>query len=118
MAETVQLTSIPASVFFFSELLFAIAEERRNSMRLCGRALVRALVFTCGGSRWRRQLEEEEKGFLPDGQYFWEVKGEERDFVKSGELPGMDYHRRDQDQALITMCCQQGCRRNELSMLC
>uniref|UniRef100_A0A3B3VJE2 Insulin-like domain-containing protein n=1 Tax=Poecilia latipinna TaxID=48699 RepID=A0A3B3VJE2_9TELE len=116
--------------FFFSELLFAIAEDSRNSMRLCGRALVRALVFTCGGSRWRRQLEEEEKGFLPDGQCstnptnfcfatdFWEVKGEERDFVKSGELPGMDYHRRDQDQALITTCCQQGCRRNELSMLC
>ncbi|XP_014899207.1 relaxin-3-like [Poecilia latipinna] len=92
------------------------AEDSRNSMRLCGRALVRALVFTCGGSRWRRQLEEEEKGFLPDD--FWEVKGEERDFVKSGELPGMDYHRRDQDQALITTCCQQGCRRNELSMLC
>uniref|UniRef100_M4AZX5 Relaxin-3-like n=1 Tax=Xiphophorus maculatus TaxID=8083 RepID=M4AZX5_XIPMA len=90
------------------------AQESRNSMRLCGRALVRALVFTCGGSRWRRHLEEEEKekGFLPD------VNGEEPDFVKSGELPGMDYHRRDQDQALITTCCQKGCRRNELSMLC
>uniref|UniRef100_A0A3B5LCZ4 Insulin-like domain-containing protein n=1 Tax=Xiphophorus couchianus TaxID=32473 RepID=A0A3B5LCZ4_9TELE len=86
------------------------AQENRNSMRLCGRALVRALVFTCGGSRWRRHLgeEEKEKGFLPD----------EPDFVKSGELPGMDYHRRDQDQALITTCCQKGCRRNELSMLC
>ncbi|XP_054889437.1 relaxin-3-like [Poeciliopsis prolifica] len=94
------------------------AEESRNSMRLCGRALVRALVFTCGGSRWRRQLEEEEeKGFLPDD--FWEVNGEESHFVKTGERPGMDQgHRRDQDQALITTCCQQGCRRNELSMLC
>ncbi|KAM4728017.1 relaxin-3-like [Anableps anableps] len=90
------------------------AGESRNSMRLCGRALVRALVFTCGGSRWRRQLEE--KGFLPDD--FWAVNREEPDFQKAGEVPGMDYHRRDQDQALITTCCQQGCRRNELSMLC
>uniref|UniRef100_A0A3Q2PJJ4 Insulin-like domain-containing protein n=1 Tax=Fundulus heteroclitus TaxID=8078 RepID=A0A3Q2PJJ4_FUNHE len=40
------------------------AQEKRNSLRLCGRALVRALVFTCGGSRWRRQLEE--TGSLPD----------------------------------------------------
>uniref|UniRef100_A0A803TPM5 Insulin-like domain-containing protein n=1 Tax=Anolis carolinensis TaxID=28377 RepID=A0A803TPM5_ANOCA len=25
-------------------------------VRLCGRDFVRAVVFTCGGSRWRRQL--------------------------------------------------------------
>ncbi|KFQ53044.1 Relaxin-3, partial [Nestor notabilis] len=25
-----------------------------NTMRLCGRDFVRAIVFTCGGSRWKR----------------------------------------------------------------
>ncbi|XP_047223288.1 relaxin-3-like [Girardinichthys multiradiatus] len=90
------------------------AQENRNSLRLCGRALVRALVFTCGGSRWRRQLEE--KGFLPDE--FLAVNREEPDFLKTGDVPVTDFHQRDQDQALITMCCQQGCQRRELSMLC
>ncbi|XP_015226880.1 PREDICTED: relaxin-3-like [Cyprinodon variegatus] len=89
------------------------AQEKRNSLRLCGRALVRALVFTCGASRWRRQLEE--TGFLPD--VFWAENQEETDFLKASDAP-VDYHRRDQDQALITTCCQKGCRRSELSMLC
>ncbi|KAL2302008.1 hypothetical protein Nmel_011412, partial [Mimus melanotis] len=25
-----------------------------NKVRLCGRDFIRAVVFTCGGSRWRR----------------------------------------------------------------
>ncbi|KFW79356.1 hypothetical protein N305_09487, partial [Manacus vitellinus] len=25
-----------------------------NTVRLCGRDFVRAVVFTCGGSRWKR----------------------------------------------------------------
>ncbi|KFP91678.1 Relaxin-3, partial [Apaloderma vittatum] len=25
-----------------------------NTVKLCGRDLVRAIVFTCGGSRWKR----------------------------------------------------------------
>ncbi|KFV06330.1 Relaxin-3, partial [Pterocles gutturalis] len=25
-----------------------------NTVKLCGRDFVRAVVFTCGGSRWRR----------------------------------------------------------------
>ncbi|XP_012716410.1 relaxin-3-like [Fundulus heteroclitus] len=90
------------------------AQEKRNSLRLCGRALVRALVFTCGGSRWRRQLEE--TGSLPDD--FWAADGEEPDFLEARDVAVRDLHRRDQDQALITTCCQQGCQRSELSMLC
>ncbi|KAM4557478.1 relaxin-like [Fundulus diaphanus] len=85
------------------------AQEKRNSLRLCGRALVRALVFTCGGSRWRRHLEE--TGSLPDD--FWAANREEPDFLEARDVAV-----RDQDQALITTCCQQGCQRSELSMLC
>lgn len=35
-------------------------QDNTNTLRLCGRAFVRAVVFTCGGSRWRRTMGEEE----------------------------------------------------------
>ncbi|KFP77518.1 Relaxin-3, partial [Acanthisitta chloris] len=37
--------------------LLLVAQEGKgesNTMRLCGRDFVRAVVFTCGGSRWKR----------------------------------------------------------------
>ncbi|KGL92448.1 Relaxin-3, partial [Charadrius vociferus] len=37
--------------------LLVTAREGRgegNTVRLCGRDFVRAVVFTCGGSRWKR----------------------------------------------------------------
>ncbi|KFQ86540.1 Relaxin-3, partial [Phoenicopterus ruber ruber] len=37
-------------------LLIAACEGRGegNTVKLCGRDFVRAIVFTCGGSRWKR----------------------------------------------------------------
>ncbi|KFZ65870.1 Relaxin-3, partial [Antrostomus carolinensis] len=37
-------------------LLITTGEVRGegNTVKLCGRDFVRAVVFTCGGSRWRR----------------------------------------------------------------
>ncbi|KFP36849.1 Relaxin-3, partial [Chlamydotis macqueenii] len=37
-------------------LLIAAREGRAegNTVKLCGRDFVRAIVFTCGGSRWKR----------------------------------------------------------------
>lgn len=35
-------------------------QDNTNTLKLCGRAFVRAVVFTCGGSRWRRMMGEEE----------------------------------------------------------
>ncbi|KFQ94013.1 Relaxin-3, partial [Nipponia nippon] len=37
-------------------LLMAAREGKGqgNTVRLCGRDFVRAIVFTCGGSRWKR----------------------------------------------------------------
>uniref|UniRef100_A0A803XPU5 Uncharacterized protein n=1 Tax=Meleagris gallopavo TaxID=9103 RepID=A0A803XPU5_MELGA len=39
--------------FFF---LKSEAEGEGNAVKLCGRDFVRAIVFTCGGSRWKRDL--------------------------------------------------------------
>lgn len=36
-----------------------VTEDNTNTVRLCGRAFLRAVVYTCGGSRWRRLMGEE-----------------------------------------------------------
>ncbi|XP_069718117.1 insulin-like peptide INSL5 [Phaenicophaeus curvirostris] len=41
--------------------LLIVAHEGKcegNTVRLCGRDFVRAIVFTCGGSRWKRHLTD------------------------------------------------------------
>ncbi|KFP13778.1 Relaxin-3, partial [Egretta garzetta] len=37
-------------------LLIATCEGKGegNTMKLCGRDFIRAIIFTCGGSRWKR----------------------------------------------------------------
>ena len=34
------------------------AEAEVKAVKLCGREFLRAVVYTCGGSRWRRLLTE------------------------------------------------------------
>lgn len=33
-------------------------------VKLCGREFIRAVIFTCGGSRWRKSVEESGKTTL------------------------------------------------------
>ncbi|XP_040000102.1 relaxin-like [Xiphias gladius] len=87
----------------------AQTQDNANTLRLCGRALLRAVVYTCGGSRWRRLVGQEET--LPGGK-------RRPNLLKTTAVPAMDRHWRDQNQALITVCCQLGCRTTDLSMLC
>ncbi|XP_010783016.1 relaxin-3-like [Notothenia coriiceps] len=89
------------------------AQDNKNTLRLCGRALMRAVVYTCGGSRWRRVTGGEET--LQDGIGLCLFAGR-----REPELKRTDNDRqwRDLNQALITVCCQVGCRKSDLSMLC
>ncbi|KAI4809685.1 hypothetical protein KUCAC02_018551 [Chaenocephalus aceratus] len=80
-------------------------QDNKNTLRLCGRALMRAVVYTCGGSRWRRVTGGEDT--LQDGRREPERKRTDN-----------DRQWRDLNQALITVCCQVGCRKSDLSMLC
>lgn len=43
-------------------------QDSTNTLRLCGRAFLRAVVYTCGGSRWRRLVGEDQT--LQDGECF------------------------------------------------
>uniref|UniRef100_A0A8C4HFE5 Insulin-like domain-containing protein n=1 Tax=Dicentrarchus labrax TaxID=13489 RepID=A0A8C4HFE5_DICLA len=89
-------------------LCVAQVQTEDNTLRLCGRAFLRAVVYTCGGSRWRRLMGEEET--FQDGENVTKLK--------TTDVPVMHRHWRDLNQALISVCCEQGCRRSDLSMLC
>ncbi|KAA0718878.1 Relaxin-3 Insulin-like peptide INSL7 [Triplophysa tibetana] len=92
-------------------LLFAVwadSAQSQKALRLCGREFFRAVVYTCGGSRWRRvQNENNVKGFEM-------VTGKES-FTTTAE---MDRGGRDLDSLLPLLCCKVGCHKNDLALLC
>ncbi|XP_071372869.1 relaxin-3-like [Centroberyx affinis] len=85
-------------------------QDNTHTLRLCGRAFLRAVVYTCGGSRWRRLMGEEET--LPHSSW-------EQDLLRTRDVvPVTERHRRDLTEAVTTMCCQLGCRKSDLSIMC
>ncbi|KAI3368573.1 hypothetical protein L3Q82_025580 [Scortum barcoo] len=82
-----------------------------KAVKLCGREFLRAVVYTCGGSRWRRFLSESDMDGLPTG---------EQSSLESlsSSNPGSQLSRRDINNILTTVCCQVGCRKSDLTFLC
>ncbi|XP_032552556.1 insulin-like peptide INSL5 [Chiroxiphia lanceolata] len=112
-----------------------------NTVRLCGRDFVRAVVFTCGGSRWKRHLTDHRyllesenpqpfphNGDADSSAYTDQRLGTDREEtheVKS--KPEQDLHhiskmsvlsKREAANLLTTSCCNVGCSRREISALC
>ncbi|XP_067310298.1 insulin-like 5b [Pseudorasbora parva] len=84
---------------------WADSAQAQKALRLCGREFLRAVVYTCGGSRWRRvQSEDPMKGY-----------DIEADVETSAE---MDRVRRDTPETLPTTCCKVGCRKSDLVRMC
>ncbi|XP_040896654.1 insulin-like 5a [Toxotes jaculatrix] len=82
-----------------------------KAVKLCGREFLRAVVYTCGGSRWRRFLSESDMDGFPTGeQNSLETLG--------SSSPGSELTRRDINNILTTVCCQVGCRKSDLTYLC
>ncbi|CAL8343705.1 unnamed protein product [Merluccius merluccius] len=88
--------------------VLCVSEVRtQDSLKLCGRELLRAVVYTCGGSRWRRLMETTDFG------------GTAQSLMGSRRLdPRRDQQQRDVNQDLTIICCQIGCRKSDLSRLC
>lgn len=40
-----------------AELMSQLVVPRDYGVKLCGREFIRAVIFTCGGSRWRRSAD-------------------------------------------------------------
>ncbi|XP_017275867.1 insulin-like 5a [Kryptolebias marmoratus] len=80
-----------------------------EAMKLCGRQLVRAVVYTCGGSRWRRFFSEPDIDGLSAG---------EQNSLENLSSPGSEWTKRDLNNVVTKMCCQVGCRKSDLTYLC
>ncbi|TRZ09488.1 hypothetical protein HGM15179_017608 [Zosterops borbonicus] len=130
-------------------VLLLLAREGRgegNTVRLCGRDFIRAVVFTCGGSRWKRHLTEHH---LPVSHFVTESENpqhfpheDEGDInFSSHPEPRLGTHsqeaqdvkpqqnspntsrapvlnKREAATLLATSCCNVGCSRREISSLC
>ncbi|MBN3284947.1 REL3 protein, partial [Polyodon spathula] len=133
-------------------LLLAVlsaSTEVRGDMKvvkLCGREFIRAVIYTCGGSRWRRLLDEQEltvcqerftftvSTMLNWRTFYYQMNrldpqpyNSQRQGTDSEEP--LNYRtraegelspraRRDLNQLLTTACCQWGCNKKDLSSLC
>ncbi|XP_077573530.1 insulin-like peptide INSL5 [Stigmatopora nigra] len=86
------------------------ARAEVKAVKLCGREFLRAVVYTCGGSRWRRYFIESDM----DGV----STGEENSLENIKNRSGSDLSRRDINNVLTTVCCQVGCRKSDLTFLC
>ncbi|XP_054150524.1 insulin-like peptide INSL5 [Melozone crissalis] len=124
--------------------LLLLAREGRgegSKVRLCGRDFIRAVVFTCGGSRWRRDLtshfpapesenpqhfpheDEGDADFSPRPEPRLGIHREEpqdvkaeQDLQNTSRVPVLS--KREAAKLLATSCCNEGCSRTEISSLC
>ncbi|XP_044055428.1 insulin-like 5a isoform X2 [Siniperca chuatsi] len=77
-----------------------------KAVKLCGREFLRAVVYTCGGSRWRRFLSESD------------MDGEQSSLESLSSSNPRPQTKRDINNILTTVCCQVGCRKSDLTFLC
>ncbi|KAM6078793.1 insulin-like peptide INSL5 [Theristicus caerulescens] len=126
--------------------LLMVAREgkgERNTVKLCGRDFVRAIVFTCGGSRWKRHLtdyhylfegenpfpfSQEDSGYADSSMYTdqrLETDSEEIHNTKPETERDLQHPRkmstlkkREVAKLLTTSCCSIGCSEKEISSLC
>ncbi|XP_053153535.1 relaxin-3 [Hemicordylus capensis] len=109
-------------------------------VKLCGREFIRAVIFTCGGSRWRRA---EDYGAPPRGDsaeaFIATSSSSEWDSIHAPSKDPADYYgswrsqqshnpseeswaldrgSRDVMAGLSNACCKWGCSKSEISSLC
>ncbi|KAG7230551.1 hypothetical protein INR49_025267 [Caranx melampygus] len=109
------------AVVFLPLLLCAVVSVEQvraevKAVKLCGREFLRAVVYTCGGSRWRRFLTESDmEGLLTGEQSSLESLNS---LGSSSSSLGSEVTKRDINNMLTTVCCQVGCRKSDLTFLC
>ncbi|XDV38034.1 hypothetical protein PO909_007523 [Leuciscus waleckii] len=84
---------------------------RDFGVKLCGREFIRAVIFTCGGSRWRRDSPWSLDGGVP---LLWSLR---LDMMTSDSMTS-DRRKRNFSLGLAGMCCNQGCTKNDIGRLC
>ncbi|XP_073447589.1 insulin-like peptide INSL5 [Aquarana catesbeiana] len=113
-------------------------------VKLCGREFIRAVIYTCGGSRWRRSLVGNPQDMAERENFFAFHAGNTKereplpypaqkmtsqvgyeDLQQTGSLEEVwgsqknsIQQRRDLDELLTTACCRTGCKKKDLNSLC
>ncbi|XP_065264975.1 insulin-like peptide INSL5 [Emys orbicularis] len=128
-------------------LLIAVSDVKgeENFMKLCGREFIRAVVFTCGGSRWRRHLIDDPQDLFEDRGSHLHLPRENSDSTEPleygiqnpesmreetlnnkpqsqrdlrGTRQKSIQERREVVSLLTTSCCSIGCSEKDISSLC
>ncbi|XP_069837501.1 insulin-like peptide INSL5 [Dendropsophus ebraccatus] len=112
-------------------------------VKLCGREFIRAVIYTCGGSRWRRLLSGQPQDMTDREDFFamhtidedqagpveyhvQKINSQNQEKLQetesSEEIWGTRKNpaeeRRDLNELLTTACCKTGCKKKDLSSLC
>ncbi|XP_006862561.1 PREDICTED: insulin-like peptide INSL5 [Chrysochloris asiatica] len=129
------------TLFLFSVLLAASEVRSDEPLKLCGKDFIRAIIYICGASRWRRHLEgslqvqqaEKRNHFhLPKehdasqeitAQDLLKPDSAAEDLPQGGQLPaeGMRESRKHSVKSrrdLPLFCCTAGCSMADLSSFC
>ncbi|XP_054418039.1 relaxin-3 [Pteronotus mesoamericanus] len=129
------------AVWVLAGRLWLEAEARGApyGVKLCGREFIRAVIYTCGSSRWRRSLilaREATGDAFPDAEPDADTGLDEavasREWLALAKAPETFYgsrpswqgtpgalrHSRDVLAGLPSNCCKWGCSKSEISRLC
>uniref|UniRef100_UPI00398ED306 insulin-like peptide INSL5 n=1 Tax=Pristiophorus japonicus TaxID=55135 RepID=UPI00398ED306 len=127
--------------------LSRVRAERPHVVKLCGREFIRAVIYTCGGSRWRRELgagqalgeaglwaEDQKSPFMENSDFssFQNWSPDSNPRLASSSEEALSYKpeeileafqnpprdKRELSQHLTAVCCQRGCNKRQLSALC
>uniref|UniRef100_A0A8C6YPV3 Insulin like 5 n=1 Tax=Nothoprocta perdicaria TaxID=30464 RepID=A0A8C6YPV3_NOTPE len=115
-------------------VLLAVTQQAHGDgapVKLCGRDFVRAIVFTCGGSRWRRHRLGRTRQALSGLSLLSPAaeSAEASPFAAAAEAPAPGeqegaggraaaLERREAAKLLTTACCSVGCSEKDISALC
>lgn len=80
---TVSLLTLGLLLVLVDEMRCNEAYPSFYGVKLCGREFIRAVIFTCGGSRWRKSVEESGKTTLMWVHLVWSAC----DIKKRSTLP-------------------------------
>ncbi|XP_066518791.1 insulin-like 5a [Hoplias malabaricus] len=83
-------------------------QAEAKKVKLCGRDFIRAVVYTCGGSRWRRLLFPQDMEGFGEQSSIEDPSESEGLHLSTRAVYGLDDH----------VCCTEGCQKRDFTKLC
>uniref|UniRef100_A0A3B4BMR1 Insulin-like domain-containing protein n=1 Tax=Periophthalmus magnuspinnatus TaxID=409849 RepID=A0A3B4BMR1_9GOBI len=104
------------------DLMSRLLMQRDYGVKLCGREFIRAVIFTCGGSRWRRSTDDfgecKKKNQKPKYTGAPLLSSQSLSLADLLAIYGALGERQNFSLGVAGMCCSQGCTKNDIGRLC